>query len=303
MLSWVAGKQLSELTWLNYLGVASVFFATLYTVVSPLWMGAIDVSQLTQAFPKAALNPNPSDDDPTKFGYTLEVFFTMGFSFVNYFCASRLYTESKTKSRYPAVIGVAYVAMFVMHLLYAVIGAGTPGALEFFEKESGNDIFPNIYIDRTNPFEKFMTTLVFLALALTTISICPVYLIEIVDCLKEILVQFRPSTTKESYGPMFENIARVAVGVLVALVAVPCGSIDTVMALDGALILAPLCFIIPPVIYMLLARKFSKQNATLTAVAITLAVFGIFFLGYGIYDFVNMIVAMVEDLAKKNATK
>jgi len=116
-----------------------------------------------------------------------QVFSIAAFAFVNYFCASNFYAETRDKQNFTPVAFSTFVLIIICLSAYGVFGAASIGSEAFFKGSDEADIFPYYYIDTryTSGLIKKVTGVVFMTLSVAPITKVPIFTIPMVVALKK----------------------------------------------------------------------------------------------------------------------
>jgi len=284
-LSLIAGSKLQNMVWMNFVGSIAIMYAIIYTISSPAWNGEPDIEHNLDD----EINEDLWNFFPRKTGSPVKVFVTvfstMGYAFPNYFCSARYYSESSKKESFARVVGLTYVFIVVIYGAYGFIGANLPKAQTFLEwnfNSPDSAIFPNYYNGWV--YDEFALTLVFLAMFCTIISVLPVYIMELSQCFQTIVIQLNIVSAK-SYGWWAEQLTKVVMGLLTTVLATFITRLETVIEIDGALILTPLGYFFPPIIYLMLVHNKKKKDGFWVSVAWIVLFSGVIFFVISWYIF------------------
>jgi len=284
-LSLIAGTKLQNMVWMNFVGSFAIMYAIVYTISSPAWNGVPNINyDLDKEVNEDLWNFFPRNKgDPVKVFVT--VFSTMGYAFPNYFCSARYYSESSKKESFSRVVGLTYVFIVVLYGAYGFVGATLPKAQTFLEENFNSPdsaIFPNYYNGWVK--DKSLLTMVFLAMFCTIISVLPVYIMELSQCFQTIIIQCNIVASK-SYGNSAMQFTKVVMGIATACLATWITMLETVIEIDGALILTPLGYFFPPIIYLMLVYNKKKKEVFWVAMAWIVLFAGVIFFVISWYIF------------------
>jgi len=192
ILTAVTGNVLSEMRWTNLIGFWSLVITTFFTIGSPIW--------LDMEF-KTVISPYSSSNNVLLLNIC-KTFSISGFALVNYFCASGFFAGTKNKEQFTFIVSCNFFLVTASFVLYGVFGAASIGAVTFFEKDADTSaVFPYYYIETnyTSELIKKITGVVFIALGTTLITKIPIYVLPMIDGVKEIYIQLMPTSENPKY--------------------------------------------------------------------------------------------------------